>query len=186
MDRQLTRSQYYDVIEGTASDTRLTKTNQLATYQYNFYPTAIYECLFRLSGKPVLLRLNDPIFIKDGESIRVIGEYNGDGVFEAVAYCNRSAGVTGKKEIFQLTLYFAITITILYAIIMFLLIALTEVFGETPSQLNSEDYFFSVLIMLIGLGPLLGFWIYFVKDRKKKQAMSREIDRLIGEYNALQ
>jgi|SRR5215510_947640 len=185
MYRQLTRSHYYDVIEGTASDTRLTKTNQFSAYLYYQYylgPTVIYECLFRLSGKPVLLRLNDPIFIKDGETIRVIGEYNGDGVFEAVAYYNRSAGVTGKEEKYRLSMPFVIAITFLFTISMFLLMALIAEFGE----MSAQRAFFFVLIMLTGLGTILGFWIYFVKDRKKKRAMSREIDRLMGEYNALQ
>jgi len=184
MYRQLTRTHDYDVIEGTASDTRLTKTNQFSAYKYYQYyldSTVIYECLFRLSGKPVLLRLNDPIFIKDGETIRVIGEYNGDGVFEAVAYYNRSAGVTGKEKKYQLSITFAILITILYALLMLFLMRLFEILGS-----ESKDYFFMLLIMLIGLLPILGFWIYLIKDRKKKQAMSSEIDRLMGEYNVLQ
>src|SRR5262245_35771428 len=161
MDRQLTRSQYYDVIEGTASDTRLTKDIKFSAYQQYLDSTDVYECLFRLSGKPVLLRLNDPIFIKDGETIRVIGEYNGDGVFEAVAYYNRSAGVTGKEEKYQdnilVGILVGIVITFLYVSVIFLLMVLFDVFSST-----SEDYFIRVLIMLIGLVPILGGWIYFI------------------------
>jgi hypothetical protein len=52
--------------------------------------------LFRLSGTPVYLQLDDPIFIENGETVRVVGRQNENGVFEALAYNNRSSGVSGN------------------------------------------------------------------------------------------
>jgi hypothetical protein len=57
-----------------------------------------YECSFRLSGTPVALRVSGPIFIEDGETVRVVGRDNWNGVFDASAYYNRSSGASGNSD----------------------------------------------------------------------------------------
>src|SRR5262249_19584180 len=75
----------YETIEGKASDVRQVR-------------TSIYECLFHISGAPVALRVNSPIFIKDGETVRVVGRRNSNGVFDAVAYYSQSSGTSGMAK----------------------------------------------------------------------------------------
>jgi hypothetical protein len=75
----------FETIEGIASDVRQVR-------------TSIYECLFRISGAPVALRVNSPIFIEDGERVRVVGQRNSNGVFDAVAYYSQSSGVSGRAK----------------------------------------------------------------------------------------
>ena len=57
-----------------------------------------YECSFRLSDTPVALRVSGPIFIEPGETVRVVGRQNWNGVFEAVAYYNQSSGASGNSD----------------------------------------------------------------------------------------
>src|SRR5262245_7409047 len=93
MGSRLARIGLFEAIEGTVSDVRLAR----ATIISNGGPRVIsYECLFRISGTPVALRVTDPVFIEDGESVRVVGRHNEKGVFDAVAYHNRASKVSGN------------------------------------------------------------------------------------------
>jgi hypothetical protein len=83
------------IIKGEASDVRQSRTTIMSNG--GAWGTW-YECLFRVSGKPVALWVNGPIFIEDGETVTVIGMYNQDGVFAASAYYNQSSGVSGRAE----------------------------------------------------------------------------------------
>lgn len=78
-------------IEGKASNVRQSH----ATVAWGNSCRNSYECLFRLSDTPVALRVNSPIFIEDGETVRLVGSRNLDGVFDAVAYHNQSSGGSG-------------------------------------------------------------------------------------------
>jgi hypothetical protein len=89
-------------IEGKASDVRVTRAPIVLNGRYgalwdNLWGSS-YECVFRLSNAPVALRVSGPVFIKDGETVRVVGWCNLNGVFDAVAYYNRTSGVSGKSE----------------------------------------------------------------------------------------
>ncbi len=89
-------------IEGKASDVRLTRAPIIINSRFgalwgNYWGSS-YECVFRLSNVPVALRVSGPVFIKDGEDVRVVGWCNLNGVFDAVAYYNRNSGVSGKSE----------------------------------------------------------------------------------------
>ena len=77
-----------EAIGGKASDIRQTRTTWGNSY----------ECLFHLSGMPVALRVNSPIFIEDGESVKVVGKHNWNGVFDGLAYYNRSSGASGNSD----------------------------------------------------------------------------------------
>jgi hypothetical protein len=81
-------------IEGMASDVRQAR---ITVVSRDVPWRDSYECLLRISDRPVVLRVDGPIFIKDAETIVVIGTYNRDGVFEASAYYNRSSGVSGRS-----------------------------------------------------------------------------------------
>jgi len=53
-------------IEGIASDVRHARITLVSP---DVPWGASYECLFRVSGRPVALRVDGPIFIEDGETI---------------------------------------------------------------------------------------------------------------------
>jgi hypothetical protein len=81
-------------VEGTASDVRQAGiTIILNGVGYD----ESSQCLFRLSDMPVDLRVNGPVFIQNGETVRVVGKHNWNGVFDAVAYYNRSSGASGNS-----------------------------------------------------------------------------------------
>jgi hypothetical protein len=97
------RIEQFKAIEGTASDVRQTRRATIISNggigrAWDKSWDASYECLFRLSEAPVTLRVGCPIFIEDGETVRVVGSHNGNGVFDAVAYYNRSSGASGMPE----------------------------------------------------------------------------------------
>lgn len=94
MSIQLTRIGSLKAVEGIASDVRQVHKTIISSAKLK---ETSYECLFRLSSVPVALRVNSPIFIGDGETVRVVGRYNRNGVFEALAYQNLSSGVSGHK-----------------------------------------------------------------------------------------
>jgi hypothetical protein len=79
------RIKEFKAIEGTASDVPQVRL-------YNRY------LLFRLSGVPVELQVSGPIIIDNGDTVRIVGRHNWNGVFEAMAYYNRSSGVCGNLD----------------------------------------------------------------------------------------
>src|SRR5262245_51830903 len=85
---------YLKAVKGTASDVRQARTTIIS----NGWRDNSYECLFRLSGEPVALWISSPIYIEDGETVIVIGAFNRNGIFEALAYHNLSTRVSGKSE----------------------------------------------------------------------------------------
>jgi hypothetical protein len=93
----------FKAIEGTASDVRQAARSSI-NVNVGFGMTwgtswdTSYECLFRISGAPVALRVSSPIFIEDGETVRVVGQRNSNGVFDAVAYYNQSSGASGSAK----------------------------------------------------------------------------------------
>jgi hypothetical protein len=94
---RLTRVGDLKAIEGIASDVRQASIIRISSDNSAADWADSYECLFRLSGAPVALRVKNAIFIENGETVRVVGRHNRDGVFEASAYYNRSTGVSGKS-----------------------------------------------------------------------------------------
>jgi hypothetical protein len=84
----LAQIEKFEAIEGKASGVRQAR----ATWGNS------YECLLQVSGTPVALRVNSPVFIEDGETVKVVGMHNLNGVFDALAYYNRSSGASGNSE----------------------------------------------------------------------------------------
>jgi hypothetical protein len=94
----MTRIENFKLIEGIASDVRQSR---IAITPYDGFGAPwddSYECFFLLSGTPVALRVSNPIFIENGEAVRVVGRHNWNGVFDAVAYYNRSSRVSGNSD----------------------------------------------------------------------------------------
>src|SRR5262249_32547168 len=69
----------FKAIEGIASDVRHARTAIISHGGFGAAWGNSYECLFRLSGTPVELRLSGPIFIENGEAVRVVGRHNWNG-----------------------------------------------------------------------------------------------------------
>jgi hypothetical protein len=84
----LAQIEKFEAIEGKASGVRQARTTW----------GNLYESLFHVSGTPVALRVNSPVFIEDGETVKVVGRYNLSGVFDALAYYNRSSGASGNSD----------------------------------------------------------------------------------------
>jgi hypothetical protein len=84
----LAQIEKFEAIEGKASGVRQAR----ATWGNS------YECLLQVSGTPVALRVNSPVFIEDGETVKVVGRHNLNGVFDALAYYNRTSGASGNSE----------------------------------------------------------------------------------------
>lgn len=82
----------FEMIEGIASQVRLARTSLLVN---GWETDAVYECLFRLSGQPVVLNLRHPVHVEEGERLKLIGTYNSNNVFVATAYKNYTADVSG-------------------------------------------------------------------------------------------
>jgi len=89
------RIEEFKAIQGKASAIRQSRT----IVSLDFWAWAYsYECLFDLSGRSVQLLVSSPIFIREGETVRVVGIHNCNGVFTAVAYRNHSSGVSGNSD----------------------------------------------------------------------------------------
>src|SRR5262245_41079183 len=82
------RIEKFKAIEGMASNVRQAR----AAWGNS------YECLFYLSDTPVALRVNRPVFIENGETVKVVGRRNWNGAFEALAYYTRSSGASGNSD----------------------------------------------------------------------------------------
>src|SRR5215831_9087196 len=87
----------FKAIEGVASDVRQARSAIISNSGFIVAWGASYECLFRLSDTPVALRVSDPIFIENGDTVKVVGRHNWNGVFDAVAYHNRSSRTSGNS-----------------------------------------------------------------------------------------
>lgn len=91
----MTQIEKFEAIEGKASDVRQSRTTIISSGGVCDHT---YECLFRLSDTPVALRVSSPIFIEDGETVKVVGMHNWYGVFDALAYHNFSTGASGNSD----------------------------------------------------------------------------------------
>jgi hypothetical protein len=157
MFRRLTQIEQFESIEGIASDVRQIR------IQNSLYENQTYECLLRLSGQPVQIRVNSSIFIEDGESIRVIGAFDGDGVFIAIVYHNLTAGVFGKStspdDLKQATARakFAGAFFILIGGILYLF----------------THFILWLLPCILGLAFILVGWLFFVRAGKRIQAIEK-------------
>jgi hypothetical protein len=83
-------------IEGIVSDAHQTRTTTIVSKELGYFEK--YECSFHLSGTPVVLQVSSPIFIENGETVRLVGIHNQNGMFEALAYYNRNSDVSGSQE----------------------------------------------------------------------------------------
>lgn len=57
-----------------------------------------HERSLLIDGRAVQLAVPEPIFIESGDIVRVVGVAASSGVLEALAYTNRSKGVSGKQR----------------------------------------------------------------------------------------
>ena len=157
-------------IEGEASDVRQTRTTIISN---GGAWGASYECLFRISGMPVALRVSSPIFIEEGETVKVVGIQNLHGVFDAVAYCNQSSGVSGHSD--QL---FASTF---WAEVLFLIGAITLVAALVATLVATlffpEDFSYTkplfISSVLIGLPLVFIGWKMYLGSRSHLQRIER-------------
>ena len=98
LERRHPTIENFKAIEGIASDVRQARSAIISNSGFIVAWGNSYECSFRLSDTPVALRVSGPIFIEPGETVRVVGRQNWNGVFEAVAYYNRSSGASGNSD----------------------------------------------------------------------------------------
>jgi len=138
-------------IEGIASDVRQTRATIISSDGVwgNLH---LYECFFRLSGTPVALRVTDPIFIEDGETVRVVGIHNGNGVFDAVAYHNRTFGASGYYGQGTVEKFFALGVAVVGGIMVFLIVPFTNLFFRVDIHFGdplSLGIAFTGLLLLI-------------------------------------
>ena len=134
----------FEAIEGKASGVRQAR----ATWGNS------YECLLQVSGTPVALRVNSPVFIEDGETVKVVGRRNLNGVFDALAYYNRSSGASGNSDkALAQTLYDKLMATICGLGIALAVVGLfiSSLFIHGISDLLFVVCAFSGLLLIVGL-----------------------------------
>jgi len=155
-------------IEGEALDIRQTRTTIMSN---GGAWGASYECLFRISGMPVALRVSSPIFIEEGETVKVVGIQNLHGVFDAVAYCNHSSGVSGHSgQLFAST--FWAEVLFLFGVIM-LVAALVAALFFPEDFSYTKPLFMS--FALIGLPLVFIGWKMYLRSRSHLQRIERLI-----------
>jgi len=140
----LAQIEKFEAIEGKASGVRQAR----ATWGSS------YECLFQVSGTPVALRVNSPVFIEDGETVKVVGRRNLNGVFDALAYYNRSSGASGNSDkALAQTLYDKLMATICGLGIALAVVGLfiSSLFIHGISDLLFVVCAFSGLLLIVGL-----------------------------------
>jgi hypothetical protein len=139
-------------IEGKASDVRQARTTIISNGGFGMAwdksSGTSYECLFRISDAPVALRVSSPIFIEEGETVKVVGIQNLHGVFDAVAYCNRSSGASGKSESVWSREDHAMIYSISGAVFVFFVVSFAIWARSQGRQPNPDD----ALFMSIGVG----------------------------------
>ncbi len=153
MYRRLTRTEHLKAIEGIASDVRQARATIISSGGFGADQGGSYECLFRLSGTPIALRVDSAIFIEAGETVRVVGAFNRNGVFEASAYCNRSSGVSGMSKLaWRQTLALALVAIVLLGLFFFMELLVGDL-----------GPLFRVVQVIIVLAFALVGWIIFVQ-----------------------
>lgn len=154
----------FETIEGKASDVRQVR-------------TSIYECLFRISGAPVALRVNSPIFIEDGERVRVVGRRNSNGVFDAVAYYSQSSGISGMAKRTWSEWEHAI-FSVMGGGLLALFVALVAVFSESLNKRPDPDKALFINIAMgfasaVGLALMLYGLTMFLRYRGEIRTIAR-------------
>lgn len=151
------RIKEFKAIQGTASDVPQVRL-------YNRY------LLFRLSGAPVELRVSGPIIIDNGDAVRIVGRHNWNGVFEAMAYNNRSSGVCGNSDELLVQKLTGVGIAIIGGMLVFfaapfmsLIVHEALLFTDPVFQMFA---LFGLLIALVG-------YVMFVRSRTKIRALER-------------
>lgn len=161
-------------IEGIASDIRSSHITTVVSDGRTLTSSSFYECLFRLSGKPIVLRVDSPIFIADGETITVIGMYNQDGVFGAAAYRNRSSGASGRSgyasDQQQAILLAGVGVVMVGFVVFMALIMNPRDYGELSVRL------FALCAVLTGLGIVLWGVMRFRRYRSKARAIEERLN----------
>jgi hypothetical protein len=96
----------------------------------------------------------EPVFIENGETVKVVGMRNLNGVFDALAYYNQSSGASGNSDVaLAQTLYDKLMRTICglgIAMAVFGLFA-GSLFIHTISDLLFVVCAFSGLLLVVGL-----------------------------------
>lgn len=161
-------------IEGIASDVRQSRITTVVSDGRALQSSSLYECLFRLSGKPVVLRVDGPIFIEDGETIIVIGMYNQDGVFGAAAYHNRSSGASGRSgyasDQQQAILLAGLGVVFVGFVVFMALLMDPRDYG------GWSDRLFALCVVLTGLGIALWGMMMFRRYRSKARAIEERLN----------
>ena len=168
-------------IEGIASDVRQARTTVISNGGFGVARDkssgTSYECLFRISDAPVALRVSSPIFIEDGEKVRVVGRHNGNGVFDAVAYYNRSSGASGKSESVWSREDHAMIYAISGAVFVFLVVSFAVWARSQGRQSNPDNaLFISIgggLFVCLGLVLALYSLRLFVRYRRERHMIER-------------
>jgi len=157
-------------IEGKASDVRQARTTIMSS---GGAWGASYECLFRLSDMPVALRVSGPIFIEEGETVKVFGIQNLHGVFDAVAYCNQSSGVSGHSDQLFASTFWAEMLFLLGVITLVaaLVAALIEALFFPEAFSYTKPLFIS--FVLIGLPLVFIGWKMYLRSRSHLQRIER-------------
>jgi hypothetical protein len=151
------RIEEFKAIEGTASDVP----------QVRLYSRYL---LFRLSGAPVELRVSGPIIIDNGDTVRIVGRHNWNGVFEAMAYYNRSSRVCGNLDLLVAQKLLGVVIAIIGGILV--LFAAPVMSLIVHEALLFTDPVFETLVLLGLLIALVGY-VIFVRSQSKIRAIER-------------
>jgi hypothetical protein len=171
-------------IEGIASDVRQARTPTISNGGFGVtwgssWDTS-YECLFRISNAPVALRVSSPIFIEDGETVRVVGRRNSNGVFDAVAYYNRSSGASGRAERTWSQWRHAI-FNVVAGGLFVLCVVFFVVFSRSLNKRPDPD---DVLFVNIGIGLVAGMGLalalYGLRMFVRYRSEIRTIERLLN------
>jgi hypothetical protein len=110
-----------------------------------------------------------PIFIKNGETVRVVARHNWNGVFDAVAYYNLSSRVSGNSDRASVQGLFAIGMTIVAGIMVFFAV-FDRLFAREGLTLSDP---LVVSLVLFGLPLVLVGWIMFVRSRSEIRTIGR-------------
>jgi len=177
----LTQIEKFEAIEGIASDVRQARSAIISNSGFIVAWGNSYECLFRLSGTPIALRVSGPIFIEDGETVRVVGRHNWNGVFDALAYYNRSSGASGNSDgALAQRLFDKLIATICGLGIMVCLAAPFMSLFIRGGHLVTDLLF--IVFALFGLPIVLVGWRMFVRYRSE----TRTIASLLNNSQAFQ
>src|SRR5262245_58399559 len=150
-------------VEGKASDVRQIRATIISSDRA-WGNSHLYECFFRLSGTPVALRVSDPIFIDDGETVRVVGIHNENRVFDAVAYHNRTSGVSGYYGQGTVEKFSALGMAVFGGIMVFLIVPFMSLFSHVNIRFGDP---LSLVLAFTGLPLLILGGIKFLQRRRE-------------------